>query len=163
MLFLVCTIPFWTSNVIRMISWIPLLGRNGVVNQMLINAHVIDAPARAAVDRGIAGLDEEMIISEFAADEVAAARPRRPPHRPLPPLRPYPRDDDPPQDAGGGRAGGDGAGGVGGCTVNVGLARRVAPVGGSHCPRVPGEILQGAEICSISLGFVSLRIYPKIT
>ena len=25
-LFLVCTIPFWTSNVIRMISWIPLLG-----------------------------------------------------------------------------------------------------------------------------------------
>ena len=35
-LFLVCTIPFWTSNVIRMISWIPLLGRNGLVNQMLI-------------------------------------------------------------------------------------------------------------------------------
>ncbi len=32
-LFLVCTIPFWTSNVIRMISWIPLLGRNGLVNQ----------------------------------------------------------------------------------------------------------------------------------
>ena len=31
-LFLVCTIPFWTSNVIRMISWIPLLGRNGLVN-----------------------------------------------------------------------------------------------------------------------------------
>src|SRR5271163_4304920 len=30
-LFLVCTIPFWTSNVIRMISWIPLLGRNGLV------------------------------------------------------------------------------------------------------------------------------------
>ncbi|GIT47555.1 MAG: hypothetical protein Ct9H300mP13_3510 [Gammaproteobacteria bacterium] len=25
-LFLLCTIPFWTSNVIRMISWIPLLG-----------------------------------------------------------------------------------------------------------------------------------------
>ena len=24
-LFLLCTIPFWTSNVIRMISWIPLL------------------------------------------------------------------------------------------------------------------------------------------
>jgi putative spermidine/putrescine transport system permease protein len=32
-LFLLCTIPFWTSNVIRMISWIPLLGRNGLVNQ----------------------------------------------------------------------------------------------------------------------------------
>ena len=34
-LFLVCTIPFWTSNVIRMISWIPLLGRNGLVNLAL--------------------------------------------------------------------------------------------------------------------------------
>ncbi len=28
-LFLLCTIPFWTSNVIRMISWIPFLGRHG--------------------------------------------------------------------------------------------------------------------------------------
>ena len=43
-LFLVCTIPFWTSNVIRMISWIPLLGRNGLINQTLTGAHVIDAP-----------------------------------------------------------------------------------------------------------------------
>lgn len=34
-LFLLCTIPFWTSNVIRMISWIPLLGRNGLVNEAL--------------------------------------------------------------------------------------------------------------------------------
>ena len=43
-LFLVCTIPFWTSNVIRMISWIPLLGRNGLINQSLAGAHVIDTP-----------------------------------------------------------------------------------------------------------------------
>ena len=43
-LFLICTIPFWTSNVIRMISWIPLLGRNGLINQTLVNAHVIDTP-----------------------------------------------------------------------------------------------------------------------
>src|SRR6202789_2394696 len=43
-LFLVCTIPFWTSNVIRMISWIPLLGRNGLVNDALIHAHVVDKP-----------------------------------------------------------------------------------------------------------------------
>jgi putative spermidine/putrescine transport system permease protein len=43
-LFLLCTIPFWTSNVIRMISWIPLLGRNGLVNQMLMNAHLIGSP-----------------------------------------------------------------------------------------------------------------------
>lgn len=41
---LVCTIPFWTSNVIRMISWIPLLGRNGLVNGGLQNLHVVDRP-----------------------------------------------------------------------------------------------------------------------
>jgi putative spermidine/putrescine transport system permease protein len=43
-LFLICTIPFWTSNVIRMISWNPLLGRNGLVNQSLLSAHLINAP-----------------------------------------------------------------------------------------------------------------------
>ena len=40
-LFLLCTAPFLTSNVIRMISWLPLLGREGVVNQAQIGrAHV---------------------------------------------------------------------------------------------------------------------------
>jgi putative spermidine/putrescine transport system permease protein len=43
-LFLLCTIPFWTSNVIRMISWIPLLGRNGLVNQALISMGWVDEP-----------------------------------------------------------------------------------------------------------------------
>jgi putative spermidine/putrescine transport system permease protein len=43
-LFLLCTIPFWTSNVIRMISWIPLLGRNGLVNQSLQSAGLIGSP-----------------------------------------------------------------------------------------------------------------------
>src|SRR5271168_4745640 len=43
-LFLVCTIPFWTSNVIRMISWIPLLGRNGLVNKVLVALHVTHQP-----------------------------------------------------------------------------------------------------------------------
>jgi putative spermidine/putrescine transport system permease protein len=41
---LVCTIPFWTSNVIRMISWIPLLGRNGLVNQMLMGLGIVREP-----------------------------------------------------------------------------------------------------------------------
>ena len=41
-LFLICTIPFWTSNVIRMISWIPLLGRNGLVNETLISLGLIE-------------------------------------------------------------------------------------------------------------------------
>ena len=43
-LFLACTIPFWTSNIIRMISWIPFLGRNGIANSTLISIGVIDEP-----------------------------------------------------------------------------------------------------------------------
>ena len=43
-LFLICTIPFWTSNVIRMVSWIPLLGRNGLVNDTLISLGIIQEP-----------------------------------------------------------------------------------------------------------------------
>ena len=51
---LLCTIPFWTSNVIRMIAWIPLLGRNGLVNRGLAGMGVIDAPL------------EWLLFSEFA-------------------------------------------------------------------------------------------------
>lgn len=51
---LLCTIPFWTSNVIRMIAWIPLLGRNGLVNSGLRNAGLIDKPI------------EWLLFSEFA-------------------------------------------------------------------------------------------------
>ncbi|WP_419787089.1 ABC transporter permease [Pseudodesulfovibrio sp.] len=42
--FLLATIPFLTSNIIRMISWIPLLGRNGLVNQMLLSLGVTTHP-----------------------------------------------------------------------------------------------------------------------
>jgi len=52
--FLICTIPFWTSNVIRMISWIPFLGRNGLVNQGLMSAGVVEEP------------QEWLLYSEFA-------------------------------------------------------------------------------------------------
>ncbi len=53
-LLLLCTIPFWTSNVIRMIAWIPLLGRHGVVNTVLQRLGVVDAPL------------EWLLYSEFA-------------------------------------------------------------------------------------------------
>jgi ABC-type sugar transport system permease subunit len=53
-LFLLCTIPFWTSNVIRMIAWIPLLGRHGVVHTVLQHLGVVDAPL------------EWLLYSEFA-------------------------------------------------------------------------------------------------
>jgi putative spermidine/putrescine transport system permease protein len=43
-LLLVCSIPFWTSVVIRMIAWIPLLGRNGLVNHLLLSLGLVRAP-----------------------------------------------------------------------------------------------------------------------
>ena len=43
-LFLLCTVPFWTSNIIRMISWIPLLGKNGLINSVLMSAGIIHQP-----------------------------------------------------------------------------------------------------------------------
>jgi putative spermidine/putrescine transport system permease protein len=43
-LFVLCTIPFLTSNVIRMISWVPLLGRNGLVNDFLLTIGVVNSP-----------------------------------------------------------------------------------------------------------------------
>ena len=43
-LFLLCTVPFWTSNIIRMISWIPLLGKQGLINSTLLSLGVIHQP-----------------------------------------------------------------------------------------------------------------------
>ena len=43
-LFLICTVPFLTSNIIRMISWIPVLGRNGLVNSTLVQMGLIPQP-----------------------------------------------------------------------------------------------------------------------
>ena len=43
-LFLLCTIPFWTSTVIRMISWIPFLGREGIFNNALMSVGLVDQP-----------------------------------------------------------------------------------------------------------------------
>jgi putative spermidine/putrescine transport system permease protein len=51
---LLCTIPFWTSNVIRMIAWIPLLGRNGLVNKGLQGLGITNEPV------------EWFLYSEFA-------------------------------------------------------------------------------------------------
>jgi len=43
-LFLLCTVPFLTSNIIRMISWIPFLGRNGIFNQALEGSGITSQP-----------------------------------------------------------------------------------------------------------------------
>lgn len=54
LLFVLCTVPFWTSNVIRMISWVPLLGRNGLVNQALQGLGLTEQPV------------EWMLFSDFS-------------------------------------------------------------------------------------------------
>jgi putative spermidine/putrescine transport system permease protein len=41
---LLCTVPFWTSNIIRMISWIPFLGRNGLLNMALERLGIVHQP-----------------------------------------------------------------------------------------------------------------------
>lgn len=43
-LFLLCTVPFWTSNIIRMISWIPFLGRNGIFNETFLGLGIVSHP-----------------------------------------------------------------------------------------------------------------------
>ena len=43
-LFLVCTVPFWTSNIIRMISWRPVLGKEGLINSALLGVGVVHQP-----------------------------------------------------------------------------------------------------------------------
>jgi putative spermidine/putrescine transport system permease protein len=43
-LFLVCTVPFWTSNIIRMIAWLPLLGKQGLINSALMATGLIHKP-----------------------------------------------------------------------------------------------------------------------
>ena len=43
-LLLLCTVPFWTSNIIRMVSWIPFLGREGLFNTTLMQLGVTNAP-----------------------------------------------------------------------------------------------------------------------
>lgn len=42
--FLICTVPFLTSNIIRMISWIPFLGREGLINKALMGLHLTNQP-----------------------------------------------------------------------------------------------------------------------
>jgi putative spermidine/putrescine transport system permease protein len=53
-LFLVCTVPFWTSNIIRMISWRPVLGKEGLINAVLIKLGLVSQPV------------EWLLFSDFA-------------------------------------------------------------------------------------------------
>lgn len=43
---LACAIPFWTSTLIRMISWVPFLGREGLINQALLSLGLTHEPLK---------------------------------------------------------------------------------------------------------------------
>lgn len=43
-LVLLLFLPFWIGYVVRTFAWLPILGRNGLINQMLMGLGVTDAP-----------------------------------------------------------------------------------------------------------------------
>ena len=45
MLVLAVVLPFWTSFLIRIYAWINILQRDGLLNDVLMRLHIIDAPA----------------------------------------------------------------------------------------------------------------------
>ncbi len=43
-LFLISMAPFWTSYLIRAVAWLPMLGRRGLLNKILVNLGIVDEP-----------------------------------------------------------------------------------------------------------------------
>ncbi len=46
-LLVLCVIPFWTSFLIRVLAWRPMLGEQGAINIILLGLHLIDHPVSA--------------------------------------------------------------------------------------------------------------------
>src|SRR5262249_15215487 len=44
-------LPFWTSILVRTFAWIAILGRVGVINQVLMRAHLIQQPLALIFNR----------------------------------------------------------------------------------------------------------------
>ena len=42
-----CVIPFWTSFLIRVLAWRPMLGKEGAINLILLKLNIISAPIEA--------------------------------------------------------------------------------------------------------------------
>ncbi len=42
--FLLAVVPFWTSGVVRLLSWFPILGRKGLVNNAVVGLGLSDKP-----------------------------------------------------------------------------------------------------------------------
>src|SRR4029077_20021259 len=45
LLVMAVVLPFWTSFLIRIYAWINILQRDGLLNDVLMRLHIIDAPA----------------------------------------------------------------------------------------------------------------------
>ena len=43
-LLVICVIPFWTSFLIRVLAWRPMLGKEGAINIILLKLHIIQQP-----------------------------------------------------------------------------------------------------------------------
>jgi putrescine transport system permease protein len=52
LLVLLVTVPFWTSFLIRIYAWSALLNSNGLINQVLVGAGLIDAPLPLLYNEG---------------------------------------------------------------------------------------------------------------
>jgi putative spermidine/putrescine transport system permease protein len=46
-LLVLCVIPFWTSFLIRVLAWRPMLGKEGAINIVLQSLHITSAPIEA--------------------------------------------------------------------------------------------------------------------
>jgi putative spermidine/putrescine transport system permease protein len=46
-LLVLCVIPFWTSFLIRVLAWRPMLGKEGAINLILLKLGIIQAPIEA--------------------------------------------------------------------------------------------------------------------
>lgn len=46
-LLVLCVIPFWTSFLIRVLAWRPMLGKEGAINDILLKAGIIHQPIEA--------------------------------------------------------------------------------------------------------------------
>lgn len=44
LILVLCILPFWTSYVIRMITWVPILANTGIINSFLLSVGIITSP-----------------------------------------------------------------------------------------------------------------------
>ncbi|CCD02307.1 ABC transporter permease [Azospirillum baldaniorum] len=92
MLLLLILTPLWVSVLVRTFGWIVVLGREGLVNSMLIGAGLIDAPLQMLYSRGAVYIAMVQVLLPVAIlvmfssmttinplPAAGVAHPRRPP------------------------------------------------------------------------------------